>query len=741
MSATARSFQQFVLKVHSRCDLACDHCYVYRHADQSWRRRPRIMTPSTVRTAAARIAEHAAVHQLKQVSVVLHGGEPLLMGRERLQWVARQLRGAIEGVTVLDLRMQTNGLLLDAELCAMLAQERILTGVSLDGDRASHDRHRVRADGSGSYDAAVRAVRLLNEPAHRPVFAGLLCTVDVANDPDAVYGALAGLRPPRIDFLLPHATWDHPPFRPHGTGDFADWLIAVYERWNAEGRPFSIRLFESVEAAAAGDSTFSEALGLASPDLAVVETDGAIEQADWLKTVAQGAPETGFHVLTSSFDEAAAHPGFQADRLGLEGLCEQCRSCPVVQVCGGGLYGHRHRAGSGFDNPSVYCADLFALIRHVQNANTPSRHGLAEADFHALAAGDGAAVQDLGAAQLSLRRSMLAYLHRAGIGSPAAWQAMFALDGPALDTVLEDPAVHTWAVNACAAHAGGLVPPEAGGVDGIALATALRAQRVLELTIGPVAGSILLPTLGRLLLPPSDRGRPVRLITDGGRVRRIDGVSVQWQPIPRLEVDALRVQFAYGDFYPGRPPQPGRPTTGEAARFGGDAQQHPQPDTATWQAHFVAAWSVLARAHVHRADGLAAGLRTVIPLGADLPEDAPRPPFGAVALPLGESPEALAISLIREFQYAKFAALCDMYDLPGPGEAALRHAYVRLAVADASCRAPGPDAGSARAHTSLLDALDVLAGSERVLSGPGRHLAAGIRLAARTLPWPARDHV
>lgn len=35
---------QFVLKVHSRCDLACDHCYVYEHADQNWRRMPVAMS-------------------------------------------------------------------------------------------------------------------------------------------------------------------------------------------------------------------------------------------------------------------------------------------------------------------------------------------------------------------------------------------------------------------------------------------------------------------------------------------------------------------------------------------------------------------------------------------------------------------------------------------------------------------------------------------------------------------------
>lgn len=69
-------FSQFVLKVHSRCDLACDHCYVYEHADTSWRGRPRAVSTRVLDQAALRIAEHALAHRLPAVHVVLHGGEP-----------------------------------------------------------------------------------------------------------------------------------------------------------------------------------------------------------------------------------------------------------------------------------------------------------------------------------------------------------------------------------------------------------------------------------------------------------------------------------------------------------------------------------------------------------------------------------------------------------------------------------------------------------------------------------------
>jgi hypothetical protein len=71
---------QFVLKVHSRCDLACDHCYVYESADQSWRGRPVAVAPDIVAQTAMRIAEHVKTHDLASVEVMLHGGEPLLAG-------------------------------------------------------------------------------------------------------------------------------------------------------------------------------------------------------------------------------------------------------------------------------------------------------------------------------------------------------------------------------------------------------------------------------------------------------------------------------------------------------------------------------------------------------------------------------------------------------------------------------------------------------------------------------------
>jgi uncharacterized protein len=543
MGRPAVPLSQFVLKVHSRCDLACDHCYVYRGADQSWRGRPMAMTGEVITGAARRIAEHARAHGLGGVQVILHGGEPLLAGPERLELIARTLRSALDGVCDLDLRIHTNGVQLDEQFCDLFAAHGVKVGISVDGGRAANDRHRRYADGRSSHAQVLAAVALLRLPRYRDLYAGLLCTIDVGNDPVAVYESLLALDPPRIDFLLPHATWDEPPARPAGTAsEYADWLIAIFDRWQAGGRPVQVRTFDSIISTSGGGDSLTEALGLGPSTLVVIETDGAYEQADSLKTAFDGAPATGFDVLRHSLDTVAEHPGIAARQQGLAGLCPTCRACPVVTSCGGGLYAHRYRSGTGFANPSVYCPDLLKLITHVRS-NTAQRlpgmsvHAVPDAEFRALAAGFGGAeaIGLLAGAQRSLGRALLAAVYRswqgnrapgaAASGLQAAWELLTRLDAEnprVLGEVLGHPYVRVWAVHCLdqvkkpgndTAGDGRALVADYGHLGAIAAAAAIRAGLTARLTVPVVDGAVHLPTLGRLLVgfagsgPEPTRGR------------------------------------------------------------------------------------------------------------------------------------------------------------------------------------------------------------------------------------------
>ena len=153
--------------------------------------------------------------RLARVQVVLHGGEPLLAGRARLRRVVTELRRHCDGICHLDLRIHTNGVLLassSANFRGARGQGRHFYLTVTGPPR----RHRRYADGRSSYDKVIRAIGLLRSARFRQLYAGLLCTIDIANDPLVVYESLMELDPPRVDFLLPHATWDRPPFRAAG---------------------------------------------------------------------------------------------------------------------------------------------------------------------------------------------------------------------------------------------------------------------------------------------------------------------------------------------------------------------------------------------------------------------------------------------------------------------------------------------------------------------------------------------
>lgn len=363
-------FRDFVLKVHQRCNLACDYCYVYTHVDQTWRDRPPTMGVDIAEAAAIRIGDHVRRHRLNRINVILHGGEPLLVGKADLLRLIDVVRAAVPQPCVVGFSVQTNGVLLDEALLRTLRDSGVRIGVSLDGPPAGHDRRRPRPDGRGSFVAVDQALRLLATDEYRPAFAGLLCTVDPTIDPIGCYEALLSHAPPGIDFLLPHANWSRPPGRPPGTTPtpYGDWLVQVFDRWYDVTRVETrVGLFEEIINLLLGGTSLSEQVGLSPVAVAVVESDGAIEQVDSLKSTYPGACATGLNVLADSFEAALEHPGVVARQIGREALCDTCLDCPVHDICGAGHYAHRYRADTGFRNPSVYCADLRRLIWHIQH--------------------------------------------------------------------------------------------------------------------------------------------------------------------------------------------------------------------------------------------------------------------------------------------------------------------------------------------------------------------------------------
>jgi uncharacterized protein len=361
-------FREFVVKIHSRCDLACDYCYMYEMADQSWRDQPRRMSAEIADAAAMRVGEHARAHRLPSIVLIMHGGEPLLAGPDLISRMVEATRRAAGPNVQVDVRIQTNAVGLNDSYLRIFRDLGIRVGVSMDGGTEAHNRHRRFASGRGSYTAVSAGLHRLIQAPFRHLFSGLLCTIDLRNDPIATYEALVAFDPPRIDFLLPHGTWAAPPPArvPGATATpYADWLIRIFDHWY--GSPSTgVRLFDDIMYLMLGGVSSTEMVGLAPSRMVVIETDGAIEQADTLKIAYSGAAGTNLHVMQDQLDQAMFLPGIAARQLGLRALCAECQACAIRKVCGGGLYAHRYSPGTGFANPSVYCPDLMRLIGHIR---------------------------------------------------------------------------------------------------------------------------------------------------------------------------------------------------------------------------------------------------------------------------------------------------------------------------------------------------------------------------------------
>ncbi|MCQ1581049.1 radical SAM/SPASM protein FxsBH, inactivated beta-hydroxylase extension form [Streptomyces parvus] len=733
-------FREFVLKVHSRCDLACDHCYVYEHADQSWLTRPKVISDEAISWTARRLAEHATTHALPSVTVILHGGEPLLAGPARLRRVCEELGSALNGIAELDLRIHTNGVQLSPRYLDLFDEFHVRVGISLDGDRAANDRHRRYADGRSSHPMVLRAVELLREERYRHLDLGLLCTVDIHNDPVAVHDALAELEPPLVDFLLPHATWDEPPPRPDGSATaYAAWLLTVFDRWTERGRPMPVRMFASVLSSLSGGPSLTESLGLAPTDLVVIETDGTLEQVDSLKSAYEGAAATGFDVFSNTFDEVAAHPGVRARQLGLAGVSETCRRCPVVRSCGGGLYTHRYRSddasGGGFDNPSVYCADLAALIRGIEERTVAATESPAVRSPDALLA-----------AHQDLTRTLLAVVHdtlggRGGALWDDAWRLAAAVEADtagadALDAVLAHPYTRTWLVDALAdLDAGrGLAEPAAERLAATVAAAAVRARLDLPVPVAYRDGGLHLPTLGTVVLGgPGERGAAVVHPADGGflvreteaapgterRIAPDEPEGPHWLPV-RVLRQAPAPALLLDDLDPLRDCF----DAPAAARLAAE-------DAEAWAHRIAEAWALLADAVPDQAAEAARTLTTLTPLSTGAAAPGRHGPGALGSGPVTGAMEP-ALGLLSGFRRAKLRALgevTDLYALDGTWEHRTpwgnEHVTFSRLLAETYERA-GLGLYDPRFLTGVPEALDMIENAAEV-TVDGKQLIAAVR--------------
>ena len=357
-----------LLKVASRCNLDCSYCYVYHMGDRGWARMPNRMSINTIHRIAQSLAQ-VSNRQDKRFAVVLHGGEPLLLGRSGLA----ELLSALREVLSFDypISIQSNGILISPPILDLCSRYRTSLSISIDGPKAIHDRNRISHGGRGSFEEVMQGINVLNNHSDREfLFAGVLAVIDPESDPDEVYGFLKGLQVGSIDFL--YRDGNHSKL-PHGKSSFYSteygaWLSQLLEIYIADPDPPRVRLLDDMIKLVLGVDGTKEGVGLTEFGIVVIDTDGSVTKNDTLKSSYDGADRfaTNWSIYEHSLEDVLASQDFAAYHAAQQPTSEVCRACPDLKICGGGMTLHRWNDESAYDNPSVYCADQRLVIANIR---------------------------------------------------------------------------------------------------------------------------------------------------------------------------------------------------------------------------------------------------------------------------------------------------------------------------------------------------------------------------------------
>jgi uncharacterized protein len=351
---------QMLVKVATRCNIDCSYCYWFR--DAAVYEKPKLMSAGVLQQLLLRIDEHIARYALAQFPIVLHGGEPLLWGVENFHRMAAACE-AISSRTGCDIpiAVTTNGVLIDDDWLDCFESRQISVAISLDGPAHIHDIHRRTFQGTGTHAAVERAARML---VSRNIGVSALAVCNPSFSPEQYAEFFADCGISSYDIMIPDATVDE---KPPSIAAFYRGLFDAWLEANRSAASVNIRIISDMLTALLGSNSPTEGVGYKPIELCTVMTDGSVEAHDVLRIAGDGFTKTKFNIFEHAIDEVRNEPRWIEARNASINLCQKCRQCKFMNACGGGYLPHRFSSKNGYDNPSVYCDDLYSMFEYMQS--------------------------------------------------------------------------------------------------------------------------------------------------------------------------------------------------------------------------------------------------------------------------------------------------------------------------------------------------------------------------------------
>jgi len=351
-----------VFKISERCNLKCDYCYFFFGGDETWKLHPSVVPQQVVASLGAFAARAARDHGLKTITLIFHGGEPLLMRRPRFAEMCDTLRSYENGFRF-HFGLQTNGVLVDDEWIALFERYQVSVGVSLDGPRTANDLHRLDQSGRSSYDRTVAGLRRLQQAAAAGKMSapGLLCVINPVVDGGETYRHFAhdlGVR--KMSFLTPDYTWDSGVDQSVVRG-VERFLLDSLRAWLADRKPeVRIRVFSELLAALI-DPHAMELVRTFRDDyrnIISVSSNGDLGPEDTLRILDPRFGSMGLNVARHKLADLTESDAWREQAEAATVRPKGCQGCGWWKICKAGRPINRYSRAQGFGNPSLYCSGL-----------------------------------------------------------------------------------------------------------------------------------------------------------------------------------------------------------------------------------------------------------------------------------------------------------------------------------------------------------------------------------------------
>jgi uncharacterized protein len=353
IDTAAPRLRLLVLQPTAFCNIDCSYCYL------SNRRSVAAMSHATLDLACRRVFESPLLDL--QLEVAWHGGEPLTIP---LTWYEEAIALMAERCPValqLKHRFQTNGLLLNEGWARFFVRTGARIGLSIDGPADLHDASRRTRSGHGTYEGAMRAVRLLqdNDLAFHVI---TVLTERALDDPDRLFDFYVQNGIKEVGFNIEEIEGAHS----HSSLASADvetrfrrFIKRLFELvWNTPGL-LKVREFESTVGLLLSDKPARDEQNLPFA-IVSVSHDGMLST---FSPELLGARHPRFEtfalgdVMAHRLSDVECAPSFRAINKEIRRGVEACeRTCRYFRWCGGGAPANKLFETGRFDaTETMHC--------------------------------------------------------------------------------------------------------------------------------------------------------------------------------------------------------------------------------------------------------------------------------------------------------------------------------------------------------------------------------------------------